>query len=168
MKKLLFEHVCCSRCGGSGRMPFAVYNGVCFKCDGNGSVLTKRGRAAQAYLNSLRQRRYGDFKVGDLILSEGFSAGSYSQPSYWCRIVEIKTRENGELELDCITGDNVKSYNAHDPISTTASIKGSSFVGSPDTLGRAGFTKDEKAAQRAAALAYQETLTKQGTVRKAA
>ena len=52
-KKLLFESNGCSRCGGSGKMPYSVYNGVCFKCNGKGEVLTKRGRVAQEFLNDL-------------------------------------------------------------------------------------------------------------------
>lgn len=30
------EH--CGRCGGTGQMPFAVYSGLCFKCNGTGRV----------------------------------------------------------------------------------------------------------------------------------
>jgi hypothetical protein len=163
---LLFENVRCSRCGGSGRMPYAVYNGVCFKCEGKGAVLTKRGRAAQTYLDSLRKRRYADFKVGDLILSEGFTAGSFSMPTFFCTITEIKVRDTGEIELVGVAGKGVKSHNEHDPDGVNSTINGQSFVGGPDTLARAGFSKEVKNAQRAEALAYQETLTKLGTVRK--
>lgn len=38
-----YERTTCSRCGGTGRMPYTAYEGRCFKCNqsgkGNGTVL---------------------------------------------------------------------------------------------------------------------------------
>lgn len=47
-----FEQATCSRCGGSGRMPFAAYGGVCFGCNGKGQKLTAKGRAAYRKLET--------------------------------------------------------------------------------------------------------------------
>lgn len=145
-KKLLFENVECYRCCGSGRYgPVCVYGGVCFKCRGAGAVLTKRGSAAQQYLNELRQRRYDEFKPGDLIFSEGFVCGSFSQPSYFTRVVSVAKKENGNIILYTEKG---------------------SFEGQPSSLARAGFSGSEKDEQKKKALAYQATLGKNGKVMK--
>lgn len=48
MARLVFDMQDCGRCGGSGRMPFSVHNGVCFKCNGNGKAMTAKGRRAYA------------------------------------------------------------------------------------------------------------------------
>lgn len=50
---LKFESCDCSRCGGSGRMPFSAYGGVCFKCNGAGQVLTPAGRSARKLYDTL-------------------------------------------------------------------------------------------------------------------
>jgi len=149
-KKLLLESKTCGRCAGSGRYgPSCVYGGVCFKCNGNGAVLTKRGRAAQNFLNDLRMRKMSEFKVGDLILSEGFSAGSYNQPSFFARITEI-----------VVEGDAIKIEAKHNQLGIAR------FEGNADSTYRKGFTNAEKVEQCKEALAYQETLTKAGTVAK--
>lgn len=183
MKKLLFENVPCSRCGGSGRMPFAVMNGICFKCSGAGAVLTKRGQAAQNFLDGLRHRRADELKVGDLIFSQGFSAGSFAVASSWGRIVSIEPTDN--------SGAVVLVNGVQQPVApglkiTTTVVSGGQDSGIPawgvpssapqtsdlqcsvDHMVRIGFSKEEKAAQREQALAFQATLTKSGTVRKAA
>jgi hypothetical protein len=50
-----FEAVICTRCGGSGKIPrFGhVLHGTCFKCNGNGQMLTRAGRAALALYEEL-------------------------------------------------------------------------------------------------------------------
>ena len=148
-KTLLFENDGqCWRCGGNGRIAAfsGIYGGICFRCHGAGAKLTKRGRAAQDFLNALRQRRAGDFKVGDLFYAEGFNAGSYSEPSKWVRIERIEADASGALN---ITGDKLQMFGV-----------------SPDRTLRAGFDAETKKQHIAQALAYQATLTKTGTVRK--
>lgn len=56
MTKIVFEKQACSRCGGSGRMPFSVYGGVCFKCNGKGEMLTRRGAAAFKKVQEVRKQ----------------------------------------------------------------------------------------------------------------
>lgn len=158
MKTSLFESVRCTRCGGSGRMPFSVRGGICFKCDGPGFVLTKRGRAAQAYLDALRTIPAEDFKPGDLILSSGFSAGSMTVASKWLKVTEVRTVDARK------TYPNEPEGSLMTEIVTEG---GGSFGAMQGTAKwRKGFSAEEKAAQRAAALAYQDTLTKAGTPRK--
>jgi DnaJ-class molecular chaperone len=48
-----YETVTCDRCGGSGRMPYAAYNGVCFKCHGIGGVYTRPGKKAKAACDAM-------------------------------------------------------------------------------------------------------------------
>jgi DnaJ-class molecular chaperone len=54
--KPAFEHVTCSRCGGSGHYSFnLMYGTVCFKCHGRGWCYTKRGAAANT--NTLQEAK---------------------------------------------------------------------------------------------------------------
>lgn len=55
--KLTFASETCTRCGGTGRMPFAVRGGKCFKCHGKGTTLTRAGAAAAAKWSALRDQR---------------------------------------------------------------------------------------------------------------
>ena len=158
-KKLLLENTTCGRCGGTGRMPFMVANGVCFKCTGWGAVLTKRGRAAQAFLNALRLRRLDEFAVGDTYLSQGFNAGSYVEPDRWIKIDRI---ESG-MSSHTVNGQHVFCITLHG-----ADVKRgdrSSFSGAPDATLRKAFTAEERREQAQMALEYQATLTKAGKPR---
>lgn len=73
MARLVFEMQDCSRCGGSGKMPFAVYGGQCFKCHGSGQVMTPKGR--RAYKKYLEVREVlcsvaaSSLKAGDKIVN---------------------------------------------------------------------------------------------------
>lgn len=44
--RVVFDSTPCTRCGGTGQMPYAVYGGVCLKCRGAKRRLTAKGRAA--------------------------------------------------------------------------------------------------------------------------
>lgn len=135
--KPLFEHKPCTRCGGSGHYSYCSMHGTtCFKCRGVGYTLTKRGHAAQAYLDSLRRRPAGELKVGDLILEDSF----FKAPSFQ-NITAIEVNEHGNL---------------------TIVTPGLSQTCEPTTMIRVGLTAEQKATYRAAALAYQDTLTASG------
>lgn len=135
-KTPLFEGYTCGKCGGTGI--YSTYHGACFSCHGNGFKLTKRGSAAQYFLNSIRRQPAERFVAGDLILVEGFSAGGYSQPTYWA---------------------TVKSVEGSTIVTESPKYGGCTMIGGTY---RKGFTGEEKRAQQALALAYQENLTKQG------
>lgn len=154
---LIFDHKPCTRCGGSGRYSFNMMHGsVCYGCGGKGQVLTKKGRAAQNFLNNLRSRKAGELMVGEVILSEGFNCGSYSEPNKWCQILEIHHAATGqEFGISNSTIPHVKIIT--DKMSYTCPA---------DTLIRKAFSGEEKKAQCQAALEFQATLTQAGTVRK--
>lgn len=147
--KPLFEHAVCSRCGGSGEYSFNQIHGTrCYGCGGSGYKLTKRGRAAQSYLDALRKKPVEDVKVGDLILFDMFFQRAFLR-------VE-------RIEPDTLNGGG--------RLSLYATRKGESwsFGSVPGWLVTLGFTADEKQAQRDLALAYQATLTKDGKPSKRA
>ena len=153
--KPIFEHTECNRCLGSGFYSI----GTCFGCNGSGFKLTKRGRAAQNYLTEMRMRAAEEFKAGDLILFQGFNAGSYSQKSKFHRVEKVEqlvAREAGYISNP-------------DALCVKITCNGMSFVGfAGASKYRAGFTDEEKQAQLANALAYQAKLTKMGKVSKKA
>ncbi len=151
--KLLLESTACGRCGGSGSYSFNLMHGsMCYGCKGRGEVLTKRGRAAQEWLNEQRMAPASEFKVGDTYFSQGFSAGSFTEPNRWIKIESIEKREDGQLVL---TGVDVKRA-GYDQFA------GQSYTCSPDTKLRKAQTAEQKQALHAAALAYQATLGKTG------
>lgn len=142
-----FEHVVCTRCGGSGKFSYNLMHGDrCYGCGGSGYKLTKRGQAAQNYLNGLRNRPASEIKVGDTILYEDFIANK----SAFVRVVSINEDQynpnQGRIVFNTI-GKNGKAYVIN------------SFENS---LIRVGFSAEQKAAQVKEALAYQDTLTKAG------
>lgn len=150
----LFEHVTCHRCAGSGSYSWNAMNGSrCFGCGGSGFTLTKRGRAAQRFLNDLRTVPAEDVKVGDLILSEG-APGIIA--SKWMRVTAV-TRGKGR-DFGYITTPDLDAVKIEASDGYLIGIAGSSRF-------RKGFTAEEKAEHRRLALAYQDTLTKAGTVR---
>ena len=154
-RKLLFENTTCSRCGGGGRMPYSVHNGVCFKCHGRGAALTKRGRAAQEWLNSQREKPLEDFKPGDLIYSD--ATPCIGRRAEWHRVTEVKLLNGVEAgypnrpDLKCVRVECDKYTMG-------------GFVGS--SKARFGLTGPQKDDLRRRALAYQATLTKSGKVAK--
>lgn len=161
-KNLLLENIPCNRCGGSGRMPYSVYAGLCFKCSGAGAILTKRGRAAQLWMNSQREKFIEEFEVGDLLYMPGFSAGSYAQPNRWLTVTEV-VRLNGD-EAGYVGRPDLQCVKILARCGTEENHGVTGFVGG--TKYRYGMTAAQKADLRARALAYQATLTKSGTVRK--
>lgn len=159
-RKPIFEHIECSRCGGTGRYSFNLMHGsMCYGCNGIGYKLTSRGRVAQHYLNQMREITMENFQIGDLIRFDGFNAGSYSQPTAWAKVtlIEFITSKQAGLmyqenvDLQCVRLET-----------TLGTVVG--FVGK--TKYRKGFTAEQKKEQVNEALAYQQTLTKAGKPRK--
>lgn len=71
--KIVFEMQDCSRCGGSGKMPFALYGGQCFKCLGTGQTMTAKGRRAYKRLLEVQAEvctvAASQLKPGDRIIN---------------------------------------------------------------------------------------------------
>lgn len=67
-----FEKSTCTRCGGSGQMPFAAYGGRCFKCNGRGETMTRAGAAAYKRVKKVQQEvcsiPASSVKAGDRIV----------------------------------------------------------------------------------------------------
>ena len=153
------ETLTCSRCGGDGRHSYCLmYGDVCFKCRGSGRVCTKRGQAAKDFLKTLRSKRANQFKVGELFYME---SGPFSKGGF-CEIesIQIVTAAEAQAKGNSYTVDTMD-------IHFTAASKMGGYSGlTADSMRRRALTAEEKAATMKQALDYQDTLTKQGTVRK--
>jgi hypothetical protein len=145
-KKLLFESKTCTRCGGSGQFSWCQMHGsTCFGCGGNGLMLTKRGKVAQAWLNARKRKPLGEVAAGEWVLSEGIPGFS---ASVWVKIDEVE----GEGSERNVSGLSKRGERHH--------WKGSEMVV------RMFFGKVRETELAREGLAFQETLTKTGTVRK--
>lgn len=157
--KALFENVTCTRCGGTGNYSYcSMYGTRCFKCAGNGVNLTKRGKAAQMFLNELREIPVEELKVGDTIHCDSFMSGR----AWFGRVVSItdqpsSTLSNGQPagRVFAIVSEHPTCGGMNQHVPHGGSV-------------RKGWTAEEKAAQVAQALAYQATLTKAGVPSKRA
>lgn len=156
--KPVFEHETCSRCCGDGQYSFNLMHGsVCYGCSGTGYKLTPRGRAAQLFLNQMREIPMENFQIGDSIRFDGFHAGSFVQPTKWAKVTGIQFLSGAEAgyvsdpELQCVRLETTYG--------SAIGVVGKSTY-------RKAFTMEEKLKQRLSALAYQETLTKTGKPRK--
>lgn len=74
--KLVYEHVTCSRCGGSGTYSYcSMYGSTCFKCGGRKRVPSKAGAkaaaAVKAFMADNFSIRVSDLKPGDRIKVDG-------------------------------------------------------------------------------------------------
>jgi DnaJ-class molecular chaperone len=142
-RKLLFENVTCSRCGGTGSYSWCqMYGSTCFKCAGSGSTLTKRGHAAQVWLNARKKVPTTSINVGDRVWSESVFG------NLKMTVVEITPNERGGMD---IVGETEKGER-------------SSLIGFTEV--RRVLTNGQMAELKAGALAFQATLTKAGTVSK--
>lgn len=145
-RQFLLENVTCSRCGGSGKFSWCQMHGsTCFKCWGAGVTLTKKGAAAQAWLNAQKRKPGAEVKVGETILIEGIPGFS---ASFWAKVTEVAE------------GCNI----------TAVGKNGQSQVlnGWGEQSVRVAQTKERLAELRVEALAFQANLTQAGTVKKRA
>lgn len=73
-----YESQDCSRCGGSGSMPYSVYGGACFKCNRKGVTMTRAGRTAHAKVQEWAAANLtvaaSSLKVGDRIITTSGTA----------------------------------------------------------------------------------------------
>lgn len=152
----------CGRCGGSGKFSWnAITGDRCFGCGGSGIVYTKRGAAAAAFYRESLEKVASEIVVGDLVFMQGFNAGSFAQPSRWVRVVEI-TRD--ATSAWSTAPDGTRTYHEQIMLRCDKANIGLCLT----SRQRVGWSKEAKQAKLAAALDYQDTLTKQGTPRKVA
>jgi hypothetical protein len=88
--EIKFERETCSRCGGSGRHSYcSAYGSVCFKCNGKGVVLSRKGKKQFAKYMSLMKKPVDVVKVGDYVRDFG----------KWKQITAIEQDPNKENSL---------------------------------------------------------------------
>lgn len=156
MTKPLFECDTCSRCGGSGNYSYNQINGTrCFGCNGSGHKLTKRGAAAQKFLDDLRSKPYEEVKVGDLIRVNMSIMGTKYVFKTVLSVVIMPLQDMGYISETDRTKMGVR-----------IGVEGLDMIVFPGSPCRMGFSAEEKKAQQELALAYQETLTKAGVPSK--
>lgn len=142
-RKLLFENVSCSRCGGSGNYSYcSMYGSTCFKCAGAGATLTKRGHAAQLWMNARKKVPASTVKVGDRLWSESVFG------NYKFTVTSVEPNGNGGFDIDGVDDKGERG----------------GMIGFTEV--KRVFTNGELAALRVEAKAFEATLTKSGTVAK--
>jgi hypothetical protein len=157
-----FERVTCTRCGGSGSYSYCQrYGSVCFKCAGSKQILTKRGAAAAAYMNDLLSKRADQLQPGDKVRETGVTNGGDLYMA-WFTVKVVRP--------DTTTVNGVVQEGRKDLLAIEAEDKRGGSMGflgiAPEKMYRVAATAEAKAAALKQALDYQDTLTKQGTVRK--
>ena len=164
-KTPVWEDEPCSRCGGGGEYSYCQSHGrTCFKCHGKGVVLTKRGAAAARFFSDSCSKPFADIEVGDVIRQR--LVDMTSTYTAWFIVTEIdrdvplgKTKV-GDGEWTEARGMRIQSHNEK--------LGGLRTSCEPDSMVRVAHTGTEKRGKIAAALAYQDTLTKRGVVSKRA
>lgn len=148
-----YETETCGRCGGGGHYSYCqMYGTTCFGCSGKGKVYTKRATAALAYGRGLRMVKVTEVQVGWLLWQ---GPGPFSRGG-WFTVTEI----NPEGPARYKDGDEWKPYyELKTKDSGLCTFPGAEVQAVPD---RARLIEIKREA-----LAYQATLTKTGTVRKA-
>jgi hypothetical protein len=75
IRSIKWDRETCDRCGGTGRYPSAMWNGVCLGCSGVGDRLTRSGKAAvkkyDAFLAANYSKAAIDLQPGDKIFKQG-------------------------------------------------------------------------------------------------
>ena len=153
----LFESVTCTRCGGSGHYSYNPMTGTrCFKCNGHGETLTKRGAAAQNYYRLLLSKRYRDLEPGDKVHDAGvpgFMAGGW--------------REVGQSRLPRTRGTRTARKSLAS-LSVSRRRIGVTPMPTPRVWSAWPPLVKRRRQAREIALAYQARLTKQGKLTKRA
>lgn len=141
----LFESAVCNRCNGSGKYSYNLMDGDrCYGCSGRGYKLTKRGQAAQTFLDNIRSRPVEELKVGDLVFVDLF----FNKPKF----MRIES-----MRLDTLNTKNV-NWILEFPSEKCAWTVTYGFGHKM----RVGFTAEEKSGHVKMALEYQASLTQSG------
>jgi len=148
-----YETKPCTRCGGSGHYSYcSMYGTTCFGCAGKGHVYTKRAQAAIAYGKALRTVKASAVQVGWLFY---VSPGPFNKGG-WFTVLSVGF--NGGT---CTTDGVTTPYYT---IETKNMSTGTFYDADVQAVPSKEFIADSKVKS----LAYQATLTKTGTIRKAA
>jgi hypothetical protein len=141
----LFETEHCGRCGGSGHYSYCQMHGTtCFGCAGSGRRLTKRGKAAQAWLVAQQTKPASEVQVGDRVWERDYFRGRVG----WFRVTAVEGDTVHLMYTD--KGDSTKEVHE-------MSVQGGNCRVRP-------VDKFWVLWQQAVALCYQASLTKAGKV----
>jgi hypothetical protein len=157
-----FETEVCTRCGGTGRFSFNGEHDRCYKCDGkNGArAYTKRGKAAKEYYLAKFNVHPSQVKVGEVISFPGIKKLTVEK-------IERTYYTSGRAAI--FEGATIVGYKEFEIWHYTFTNKNGLSGSIQDHDGakvRILPTQEENEAAIADALAYQDTLTKQGKPRK--
>lgn len=174
------------------------YGSKCFKCAGSGKTLTKRGAAARAYLDTLCTKPATEIRVNDRVLAHGVTNGgkafSYigTVTNVQTRVLQrtvVRTLRQGTDVIGIsgtmtFNGEFVSSWGSSTCLKTgelanegtvtedftEVTVTVSSKYGETRICGATEFRTypADNEAKIKLSLEYQNTLTKQGTVRKTA
>jgi hypothetical protein len=160
--KTLFETQTCTRCHGTGKHSYCErFRDVCFKCQGDGITLTKRGQAAQAYYIASCTIPVTQVKVGDVIQTTGLTHGAVAY-KYRAVVTEITEGVSGARR---IVNDVVQPA---DPVLVlkTKNPKFGEQTSSMPLDAKIRVYRADDTTRLENALEYQSTLTKVGKVRQ--
>ena len=141
----MFESEYCSRCGGSGSYSWnAMHGSRCYKCNGQGVQLTKRGEAAAKFYYASQEVPVSQLVVGSYIWQDG----------RWREVLEL--RQGGEGDCYQLLPNGERRYYTH------ITTKRGEHCVFPDSTVRSIRNEEQRKAQVKAAQEYQATLTKTG------
>jgi hypothetical protein len=102
-----YEYETCSRCGGTGRMPFEAYGGQCLKCHGQGRHLTSAAKRVRDIVTATLSER---LRISVAELSDGMLVriGDVRQPR--ARVVSVTPREDGRTTVELAYKTSTMSY----------------------------------------------------------
>jgi hypothetical protein len=123
--KIEWDREKCARCGGSGRYPSSMWDGVCLGCNGKGRKLTRVGRAAfkkyDAALRAGATVMAHELKPGDLIVNrEGRRIMIHD--------VDTTVKQNGTTTIGTEGHDNYRHYKNYQMSYTTHRANGEHVV----------------------------------------
>lgn len=163
MKNPVFESTPCHRCLGTGNVGYGPYGGTCFKCNGQGANLTKRGRMAEEHFQNMASAPVSSLKVGQSFKTVGVTEGGSTTFTQFVRIVAISSSIRKWR-------DNVLGVDHETPMivlhARTRTGSECAYETTPDSIVRVGQNGERKALMVELALRYQASLTKAGTPRK--
>jgi len=147
------ERETCGRCGGSGRYSYNQMDGDrCYGCGGKGIRLTKRGKAANAYLLALRSKPASELRVGDVVRGDNVSLDGRRIMYRWERIISIDPDTSSP-------SDQTPKLRIETDHCLHLGV-------APDYPYRVRQTPEQERATLEQAIEYQATLTKSGAPRK--
>jgi hypothetical protein len=159
-----FESQTCTRCHGSGTYSFNLRDGnTCLGCGGKGEKHTKRGAAAAKFYTESLKTKAESLKPGDKVYLGKAPDGSGAA---WGHVASVsEPHAQGKTgKWDAAKGAMVM----HDNVGVTVKFtNGQVTKCPPDHQFRQQFAPEIMAEKRKAALDYMDTLTAQGTPKKA-